>query len=144
MRRNLEQAFSLLENMIALAVLSIGLLGSAGLFVGALQQLQLNAHHRAAVFLGEELADHLIAARELIVHDSTDECTVAHTPCFADPGLEAALDQWYARLRETLPEPVAEITRHVGDATIGWRIDIGWRERSDQYQSQRFELQLRR
>lgn len=144
MQHSLERAFSLLETMIALAVLAIGLLGSARLFVAALQQLQLNAHHRSAVFLGEELAEQLIAAREVILHDNISECSFTRRPCFTDRGLEAQLNQWHARLRATLPDPVAEIARQDDSATIAWRINIGWLERSGQFQSQRFEFRLQR
>ena len=143
MRPRLAQAFSLIENMVALAILSVGLLGIAGMFSEALRQLQSNAMERSAVMLGDELVSHLILARAQIDHRDI-ECSLALGNCFDQADLQSSMNAWFARLHQTLPGALAELTMHARTATQRFSIQISWTDRTGQARSHRIAFLLRR
>lgn len=137
------RAFSLLENLIALSILSIGLLGSAALFSEALRQLQSNTNRRSAVILGEKLIDELIAARERLPAGRSAQCTINVDRCFNDMRLEHLLGQWHERLQHRLPDANAELTLVASTAVTELLINIEWTGRHEQAQSQRLAVLIR-
>lgn len=134
-------AFGLVENLVALTILSIGLLGSGGLLAEALAQLRANAQHRSAVVLGEELADLLISARAQVPRSAV-ACSAGIDDCFADPSLQASLRGWRSRIDRQLPGAGVQLSILPGDASVRYRIDIAWRAGGLGPASQRFEVIL--
>ena len=135
-------AFSLIENMIALAILSIGLLGSGSMVTTALAQLQSNAQRRSAIALGEEFANQLIGAREQIAENKSMACTPGVDTCFSEPAVELWIEHWRRRLVQILPE--ASVSLSVAEATtkLSYRMDIVWPDRHDTFASEQFEFVL--
>ena len=89
-KHKLQKGVSLLESMIALLVISIGLLGIAALQVTSMKQNNSALHHSQAVWIGYNIADRIRA--NLTEYDSyagtstepgdydqncSDECTAA-------------------------------------------------------------------
>lgn len=110
--------FTLIEILIAILVLSIGLLGLAGLQFAALRSTtQSYERTQAAAFAGE-LADRMRANRVAAgegrfnlapfqIPESDADCESAD--CSFDLAAEFELSQWHERLRSALPGGTAAI-----------------------------------
>lgn len=114
------QGFSLLEVLIAIVVLSVGLLGLAGLQFSALRGNNQTYERSQAHLLAQEIADSMRANRiaagaSLFVLDPgtppDDPPVDCRVGACDTPALSAAysLDQWYTKLTETLPSATARI-----------------------------------
>lgn len=142
-RRHTCRAFSLLEHVIALAIVAVGLLSTARLFGDALTQLQANAEQRAATLLAEELLDLLIAARAdvaAIAGPGSAGCAIALEPCFEDAGTEARLRQWRRRVDQRLPDARATLSATAPAATTEYQLEMHWSGRRPH--TQRFSVML--
>lgn len=112
--------FSLLEVLIAIVVLSIGLLGLAGLQFSALRGNSQSYERSQAHLLAYEIADAMRANRLAtsqgafeIAPDDTPalpavDCAVAS--CTSAESAAFALANWHARMRILLPGSTARIT----------------------------------
>lgn len=114
------KGFSLLEVLIAIVVLSIGLLGLAGLQFSALRGNNQSYERSQANLLAYEIADvmrvnRVAAANDAFVMGPTDPPAAAPIDCTADEcGTQAqtaafALDQWFQRVTQVLPAGTARI-----------------------------------
>lgn len=115
-----KRGFSLLEVLIAVVVLSIGLLGLAGLQFMALRGNNQSYERTQAHVLAYELADAMRANRVAAGRDKAfeldvdDPTPVVGTDCAAGPCTQAdaaafALARWHARMRVVLPSGNASI-----------------------------------
>ncbi|MGD8323047.1 MAG: prepilin-type N-terminal cleavage/methylation domain-containing protein [Gammaproteobacteria bacterium] len=136
--------FSLLENMIAVAILSIGLLGSARLFGEALRELHSNSNRRIAVVLADELVNRFLATRDNLVFTGSPACTLAVEACFDDSSIEAWVSDWRRRLGNRLTDARAILSVSHSDAVDAWLLEISWIGRHGRSESQRFEIVWRR
>jgi len=136
------RAFSLIENMVALAIVSIGLLGSGGLFAEALAQFQSNSQRRAAIIFGAELADQIIAARAEIARHSAGECSPGLDACFGDPSLETWVTHWRNRLRQSLPGAGVSMSIAHTATAASYKIEIHWADRHNAASSEQFGFVL--
>ena len=125
------RGFSLLEILIAVVVLSIGLLGLAGLQFTALRGNSQSYERSQAQALAYEIADvmrtHRVAAGqgafEIVAGEIPAEpeasCTDADEPCTRDEAAAFILDEWHRRLRTVLPAATARIECSVDPCRIG-------------------------
>jgi prepilin-type N-terminal cleavage/methylation domain-containing protein len=142
MRVGIVRGFTLLEQVIALAILTIGMISAARLFGESLQQLSMNARHRGAGTHAEDLLSRIAATTERSPHNASFSCTVGIDPCFREAEIEAWLTQWHERLLQQLPGAVPQLTVTSDSQTTTYRISIGWPGRDAQLQTQRFEIVL--
>lgn len=128
-----QRGFSLIEMLVALLVLSIGLLG-----VAALQTKGQQFNHRAylrtqATFLSQDLMERMRNNRTIAL-DGTSYALAA-APTAADKNCATAvctptelaefdLEQWYALVQSSLPEGEASVVWNAAnnryDITISW------------------------
>lgn len=115
-----QQGFTLLEILIAITVLSIGLLGLAGLQLTALQTGQTSYQRSQAVALAYEIADRMRANRtqaglkafQIAANPTLSSPSVDCTSAVCTPAQMAAYDlyHWYTdSVVTTLPSGTASI-----------------------------------
>lgn len=138
--------YSMLEMLVALVVISVGLLAVATLQTRG-QQFNYRAYLRTqAVFLAYDIMDRIranaVAARngsyQLEAKPSQQkDCTAA--PCTAVELASYDLYDWYERVELLLPEAEATVSRN----TTGYTIKLSWIEKEDRertYQTWGIEL----
>ena len=133
--------FTLIEVLVALAVLAVGLLGLASLMLGGLQVTRSALQHTLATALVNDMADHIranrpaAAAYALTAGTELDPPAAScATPGECSPALLAALDlyRWQSAARAALPEAqtsIAVTTDASGAQTCA--ITLQWRQSGD-------------
>ncbi len=92
-----QHGTTLIEILVAIVVLSIGLLGLAGLQLKGIQVNQGSSYRSQAAFLAEDIADRMRADRAGVLAGAYS--TPANTTFATAPaGAPAALVEWLARL----------------------------------------------
>lgn len=123
------RGFSLLEVLIAVVVLSIGLLGLAGLQFTALRGNSQSYERSQAHILAYEMAD-LMRANRIAAGQGAFEIDADENPedpeifcdedaCNREESAAYILDQWHRRLRDILPSGTARIACSVSPCTVG-------------------------
>jgi len=121
-----QRGMTLIEILVAIVVLSIGLLGMAGLQLKGMQVNQGSVYRWQAAMLAEDIADRMRADRSNAVNSAY---TLAPgTPAAGgSAGTAAAIGDWQARVA-TLPSGSATILAPVVGATgsVQIAITINW------------------
>ena len=121
---------TLIEVLIAVVVLSIGLLGLAGLQVTSVQS-NYSAYQRSqATVLANDIAERMRANRTAALAGAYDDTTMpASSSSNAVTGNQAAKDkaQWRNNLALTLPSGTGQVTRNndLVTITIRWNDNRG-------------------
>lgn len=132
--RRRSRGFTLLEVLIALVILSIGLLGIAGL-----QSVGLRGSHSAyltsqASLLAYDMADR-IRANAAGISVKIPEGTILAPSCpetlAASPLVEVDLQEWACSISELLPEGSGEIERSGSGipGAVTYTITVTWQDR---------------
>lgn len=134
--------FSLLENVVALAIVTAGLLGTTALFGEALRSVRDHHQRQTAILLGEELIDIAIALQADTLPGELS-CSIVPEPCFGDAFAQAELDRWRQALLRTLPEASAQLG--ITGATIRTlQLSLTWPDSRNQTAVQRLERVVHR
>lgn len=120
-RRYRQSGFSLLEVLVALLVLSTGLLGLARLQVYSLQNNQSAAHSTYATFLAYEALDSIRANR---AHAQDYAIGIDSPPSSGDSIAEQDLRSWKDSLAKRLPG-IDESGAHGGSISVVRHTDGG-------------------
>jgi type IV pilus assembly protein PilV len=115
------RGFTLVEGLIALLVVSIGLLGIAALYVETLQSGRSAQFRTQAVSIAADLADRIRANRVPVD---------AYTGVGLNARATADLNEWHALVATQLPEGDGEVRFVVGTATTpaSYTIRVIWTE----------------
>lgn len=138
---NKHRGFTLLENLIAMIILAIGLLGLASIQIVGLQNNQSAYTRSQATYLAYDMADrirvNLISARNfstsvyvdmaLIDADSKPNCKAQSGACSPDDMAENDLFEWRERLAAALPSGTGAITTN---GTV-YNIAVTWDDRRE-------------
>lgn len=125
-RRN--RGFTLIEAMVALLVLSIGLLGIAALYVETLKAGRTSVYRTHAVNFATDLADRMRSNR---LPASAYNC---NGTCDMDEGGNAVADTdinaWLTSIQAELPEGAGSVTYTAATATTPdiYVIQVSWTE----------------
>lgn len=121
-RTNAEQGFTLVEILVAIVVLSFGVLGVVGMQAAALQSNRAARNQSTAVALGRELADIMRGNKDVALATSAtnNPYLIANYPTTAAPTIsvncfnvacttpkavaEFDMNQWLARVSAALPQ----------------------------------------
>jgi type IV pilus assembly protein PilV len=136
-RARTEAGFTLLEVLVALAVLTVGLLGLASLLVGGLRDTRSALQHTTATTLLGDMADRIRANRPAAAAYALSAGATLDAPaatCTAagecTPTQLAALDlyRWQRTVLDALPEAQTSIVvsvdaagAHTCEVTLQWR-----------------------
>jgi type IV pilus assembly protein PilV len=127
---NRNRGFTLVEAMVALIVLSVGLLGIAALYVETLRANRTSLHRTEAVNMATDIADRMRSNR-----DPADAYVCPTSPCelpFLGPDTiaNADLTDWVTQVQTQLPGGTADVTFTAGTATTpaAYVVQIGWDE----------------
>ncbi len=147
--RGRAAGFSMVESLVALLVLSIGLLGIAGLFVESVRNSRTALLRTQAINLVGDMADRIRAnagARDAYDLDAyggdpaeracAPTADVAGDNCSSAALAEDDLARWVAAVRAALPAfedgPAQADVEFLGPAAAGapdrYRITVSWRE----------------
>ena len=132
-----SSGFSLLEVLIALVLLSIGLLGLAGLQITGLQNNQRAYHRSQATQLSYDIADRMRSNKVALNTYSTIDPSSAEAKfiCVTIAGCSASemakndLYEWNAALVSTLPSSLGTISSILPVGT--YQITITWDDNRD-------------
>ena len=117
----IQQGFSLLEVLIAIVVLSIGLLGLAGLQASSLRNNHSAYLRSQATFLATDIIDRMRANRLAALGGSYDIAMNAAPPTGTSV-VKTDLNQWLTALANQLPAGDGAIARNgtLFTVTIQW------------------------
>jgi type IV pilus assembly protein PilV len=133
--RKRQRGFSLVEVMIALVIMSVGMLGIAGLYVQSLQAGRTSMFRHHAVTLAGDVADRIRANPTAAIAyidpvGANNNCVLGDTDC--TPGEMAANDVllWKAQAADTLPggDVTVVFAAAVGTTPPSYQITISWTE----------------
>jgi type IV pilus assembly protein PilV len=124
----LHQGFTLVEVLVALLVLSIGMLGIAALYLESLRSSRSALYRTDAVNLAADLGDRIRANR---LPAGAYNCG---SPCMAVNGgndiADTDLGIWLAAISDRLPGGVGQVAYTAGTATTPsvYLITVSWNE----------------
>jgi type IV pilus assembly protein PilV len=133
--RKRQRGFSLVEVMIALVIMSVGMLGIAGLYVQSLQAGRTSMFRHHAVTLAGDVADRIRANPTAAIAyidpvGANNNCVLGDADC--TPGQMAANDVllWKAQAADTLPggDVTVVFAEAVGATPPSYQITISWTE----------------
>jgi len=128
-QRAAQRGMTLIEILVAIVVLSIGLLGMAGLQLKGMQVNQGSAYRWQAAMLAEDIADQMRADRANALA-SAYTVTLPGAPSGAGgAGTAQAIADWAARVQGLLPSGTAVITNPVpvpGTNNQSISITVNW------------------
>lgn len=134
----MQRGFSLVEVLIALVIMSVGMLGIAGLYVQSMQAGRTSMFRHHAVTLGGDVADRIRAnPRAAAGYASAIGAGGADNGCIdgiisCTPAQMAAQDilSWKAQAGETLPggDVAVTFTAAVGTTPPSYVITVSWTE----------------
>ncbi len=130
---NKSQGFSLVEVLIALIIMSVGMLGIAGLYVQSLQAGRTSMFRHNAITLAGDVADRIRANPRAL--DAYEAATGADNGCIAGtknctPAEMAGNDilLWQQQADDTLPAGDVEITFDDTVTPPEYEINVTWEE----------------
>lgn len=123
-----NRGFTLVEAMVALIVLSVGLLGIAALYVETLSANRTSLYRTEAVNLATDIGDRMRSNRNPAnAYDCGSPCdpaTGGNVIAIAD------LTDWVDQIERQLPEGFADVTYTAPTATTPavYVVDVSWSE----------------
>jgi len=135
--------FTLIENVVALAVVTTGLLGTTRLFGEALRCVRENHQRHTAILLAEELID-ILSVLHTGARPGRTECAVVTETCFTDALAQAHIARWRAALLRTLPEATATLEVTGSTTTHKIQLRIEWPDGRSGSVAQMLERAVRR
>ena len=124
--------FTLVEVLIALIILSVGMLGIAGLYVHSLQAGRTSLFRHHAVTLAGDVADRIRAnPRATIAYSqagANNNCVNGGVDCTPEQMAGNDIDLWDQQAADTLPN--GTVTVDFDNTVIPWtyQITIAWDE----------------
>lgn len=127
-----QRGFSLIEVLVALIIMSVGMLGIASLYVQSMQAGRTSLFRHNAVTLAGDVADRIranpTAAAAYEGGAANNNCIAAGTNCSAPQMAEQDILIWEQQARDTLPNGDVVITIDAALVPPTYRIAITWDE----------------
>lgn len=137
-QRKAQRGFSLVEVLIALVIMSVGMLGIAGLYVQSMQAGRTSMFRHHAVTLAGDVADRIRAnptAGAAYNHAANatgvnNNCVAQNTDCNAADMASNDIFLWQDQADDTLPNGAVEVvfTAAVAGAPPTYQITVTWDE----------------
>jgi len=131
-----EAGFTLIEAMVTLVILSVGLLGLAGMIAQSLRFNQGGYTRSQGTFLAYDIIDAMRAdadnASDYAVAYDDDVHICITNPDSGDNLVNATLGCWYARIERELPGGSATIVQNPGGGNpLEYEITMSWIDRTN-------------
>jgi type IV pilus assembly protein PilV len=134
-----QSGFSLVEVLIALVIMSVGMLGIAGLYVQGMQAGRTSMFRHHAVTLAGDVADRIRAnPRAGLAYNHAANATGTDNSCVnggvdCNPAAMAANDifLWQAQADDTLPTGDVAVVFNAGANPPTYQITVSWTEPGD-------------
>ncbi|HKL62886.1 MAG TPA: type IV pilus modification protein PilV [Woeseiaceae bacterium] len=135
MQKNLMQkirGFTLIEALIAMVVMSVGMLGIAGLYLQTLQAGRTSQFRTQAVTLAGDVADRIRANRTAGVTytgaGANNNCDTGLVDCDADQMAQHDIFRWSEQAQQTLPD--GDVAVALDQTTVPWTytVTVNWDE----------------
>ena len=124
--RHGQSGMTLVEILVAIVVLSVGLLGLAGLQLKGLQVNQGSTFRWQAAMLAQDMADRIRADRAGATNGNyTQHLLAGSTPSSTSASAQTELQDWWARV-QMLPGANATISAPAGPNNNQVTITVGW------------------
>lgn len=131
-----QRGFSLVEVLIALIIMSVGMLGIAGLYVQSMQAGRTSMFRHQAVTLAGDVADRIRANPTAgIAYEGAGvdfNCVAAGIDCNEVEMASTDILQWAQQADESLPNGTVIITFDNTVDPPGYTIAVGWDEPGEQ------------
>jgi type IV pilus assembly protein PilV len=117
-----QHGFTLIEVLVAMVVISLGLLGLAGLQVASLNNNQIAYHRSIASQQADDMADRIRANIDAVRAGNFDNPTATSDPgcldsdCSVSEMAESNFVQWNANIGLLLPDGIGTVQCAVGPA----------------------------
>ena len=127
------RGFSLIEVLIALIILSVGMLGIAGLYVQSMQAGRTSMFRHNAVTLAGDIADRIRAnpaagTAYTAAVGADNSCVNGGVNCSKEQMAAHDIELWQELADDTLPNGKVTVT-HDGDLVLpSYEIKVGWDE----------------
>jgi type IV pilus assembly protein PilV len=119
-----QSGFTMLEALIALVIVSLGLLGIAGIIANSLKLNQGAQARSQASWLANDIIDRMRANRGQAADYAHPSC--ANAPAASDPVVAADLEDWCDAVVETLPDGTGSVA-FTGDRVT---VSVTWDDSS--------------
>ncbi len=128
-----QQGFSLVEVLIALVIMSVGMLGIAGLYVQSMQAGRTATFRHHAVTLAGDVADRIRANPSAgdayaLPGGANNACVGQGTDCSAPDMAEHDVWLWTQQADESLPAGGVTVTYNGAVTPPTYQIDVEWTE----------------
>ncbi|MBT8103433.1 MAG: type IV pilus modification protein PilV [Gammaproteobacteria bacterium] len=124
--------FSLVEVLIALVIMSVGMLGIAGLYVEGMQAGRTSIFRHNAVTLASDVADRIRAnPRAGVTYEGdrgNNNCVLGNVNCTPEQMAANDIDLWLTQAVETLPNGDVQITFDDTVVPPTYTIEVSWDE----------------
>lgn len=132
-RTRRQRGFSLIEVLIALIIMSVGMLGIASLYVQSMQAGRTSLFRHHAVTLAGDVADRIRANRTAgVVYEDPDgannNCIAAGVDCTAAQMAMHDILIWQQQATDTLPNGAVNVTFNGGVTPSEYTIQVNWDE----------------
>ncbi len=135
-KRRFQSGFSLVEVLIALVIMSVGMLGIAGLYVQSMQAGRTSMFRHHAVTLAGDVADRIranptagVAYNHAASADGTDNnCVTGGVDCNSADMAANDIFLWQAQADDTLPAGAIAVVFNAGVNPPTYEITVSWDE----------------
>ncbi len=127
-----EHGFSLIEVLVTLVIVSVGMLGIAGLWGHSLQAGRIAAHSYHSVTLAGDIADRIRAnpraGGAYMLEGENYNCVGTGTNCTPEQLAQNDILLWDRQAAISLPNGVVTIDFDTGTAPPSYQIIVSWTE----------------
>jgi len=128
-----QRGFSLVEVLIALVIMSVGMLGIAGLYVQSMQAGRTSTFRHHAVTLAGDVADRIRAnptagAAYAAAGGVDSGCVAMGVDCSEPQMASHDIFLWAEQARDTLPAGQINITHDGAVSPAQYTIEVAWTE----------------
>ncbi|PKO33297.1 MAG: type IV pilus modification protein PilV [Betaproteobacteria bacterium HGW-Betaproteobacteria-7] len=127
---NHQSGLSLIEVLVAIVVISFGLLGVASMQITGIKNNQSAYYRSTATFLGYDMLDRMRANKKALIAGSYDTggsfVNGKLTPGSASAMVDIDKEEWLTALGNQLPSSKAKIEAAAGASTL--RVTIQWND----------------
>jgi type IV pilus assembly protein PilV len=131
-RGSRNAGFSLVEVLIALIIMSVGMLGIAGLYVHSMQAGRTSVLRHHAVLLAGDIADRIRAnpraGAEYTLAGSDEDCVDGDVNCTPEEMAAHDILLWNEQAADTLPEGDVAVEFDDSVAPPTYEITVSWNE----------------